>query len=164
MFGRNNQEFIEVCGYRINTNDISYYIGMRGVETDGGVETDSNHFKLVICLKNNPTKLEIDFEEKNEELISVLNYLDNILLNNGIPYRMPNRPGSYSRINNEELEREINRGLNDIWNFSNEHFNPNRRGFKRFDEGDLDNNYTPYSRSTGPLYSKETPFGKEIKK
>lgn len=150
MFGRNNQEFIEVCDYRINTNDISYYIGMRGVETD------SNHFKLVICLKNNPTKLEIDFEEKNEELISVLNYLDNILLNNGIPYRMPNKPGSYPRINNEELER----GLNDLWNFTNGHFNPNRRGFKRFDEGDLDNNYTPYSRAT----NVESVFGKEIKK
>lgn len=154
MFGRNNQEFIEVCGYRINTNDISYYTGIRGAETD------SKHFKLIICLKNNPTKLELDFEEKNEELISVLNYLDNILLNNGVPYRMPNKPGSYPGINRDELKREIDRGLDDIWNFSNKHFNPNSRGFKRFDEDIPGNNYAPYSRAS----NTEVPFGKEIKK
>ena len=85
---------------------------------------------------------------------------DNILLNNGVPYRMPNKPGSYPGINGDELEREIDRGLDNIWNFSNNHFNPNSRGFKRFDEDIPGNNYAPYSRAS----NAETPFGKEIKK
>ena len=75
MFGRLNNsemEFIDICGYRINKSDISYYKALRD---------DDLKFKIEIYLKSGLPKIELDFEDKNEELINVINYMDNILIN-----------------------------------------------------------------------------------
>lgn len=160
MFGRNNQEFIGVRGYRINTNDISYYYGIKDDTPN------SKKCLLVIVLKSNGNDIKLDFEEENN-VQEILSYLDSILLNNSIPYRMPD---SYTGTSREELEREIDSGLEDIWNFSNKHFNPNNRGFRSFDDSNPGKNYGSYKRASNQkttvesVFNKETPFAKEIKK